>query len=83
MQLEHVQEKRLITYKKSVLDKYGTDHWGKTEKGRDHLRALNEKRKQNKTNISCPRCSKESTNKSNMTRFHFDNCQQKISNILS
>ena len=82
-QLEHVQEKRLATQRKSTLDKYGVDHWGKTEKGKEHLRSLNEKRKQNKITIRCPHCSRESTNKSNMTRFHFDNCQQKISNILS
>lgn len=78
-----VKVKRLLSQKESSLRTYGVDHWAKTEEGKAHMRSLNDMRKLNKVNYTCPHCSKQSTNKSNMTRFHFNNCQANISNILS
>lgn len=76
-QREDVKIKRKESQKDYMLKTYGVEHWGKTEQGRLHLQALNEQRKHSTTLYQCPHCEKNSTNKSNMTRFHFDNCRQK------
>ena len=71
------QDEYKAAVKKTNIEKYGVENFSQTEDGRklasERMKRTKQKEKENP--ISCPHCGLIGTNRSNMKRWHFDNCK--------